>query len=285
MSTIHTSESQFDPKFVPPAAALKIVGLTVAQVKTDDDLFNLISSNTSTIGRLDDQIAVAIYIFHQRGWKYEDLTSKTGMPERTLKRKNVEGMAILRTKEITRTVSAIRAGELSKKVVDDITSSTDSADVKIRKLEEAAVGAALKSYVTEEGKPADSVVKADVMHARLTQVVEEQIKPVQGWNLVNAIPLLAGETGLKIKESKRSSQNNGGSNNPMGLEYNLTKALTDMQAIEKAAEEQYIPTTQDIFALLRLVEAVQERLPDGALEYMVLDQDLIDALLEMEEAK
>ena len=252
MSVVHVSETKTDPKFVPPAAALKVVGLTVAQVKTDDALFDLITTNQGTIAHLDDQIAVAIYIFQQRGYTFEALIPKTGMAERTLKRKAVEGMAILRTKEVTRTVSAIRSGALSKKVVDEITASTAGPEEKVRLLEQAAVKEALKGYVAPDGKSADVDAKVDVLHTRLEAVVEDAVTAA---NLIAAIPALTEETGFKVKESTRSA-NSQDDNGPFGLEHHLKAALADMHKIAEAAGQPYVPTPQDVYALLQLAEYV-----------------------------
>lgn len=271
MSIQHTADPKHDPKFVPPAAALKVVGLTVAQVKTDDALLELINHNNGQIRLLDDQIAVAVYIFQQRGWTYEMLIPKIGGSERTLKRKAVEGMAILRTKEVTRTTSAIRAGELSKKVVDEITSSTADPETKIRQLEEAALAVALGGYVDDAGKPATADAKVDVLHSRLTQVVEDQARPVTAANIISALPQIAEETGFKVKEVKRSSNSEGGKDNPMGLEHNLRKALADLLAVEKAAEAPYVPSPQEVAALLALVDAISIRCNHGV--ELMMDED------------
>lgn len=276
MSIQHTHDTKTDPKFVPPAAALKVVGLTVAQVKTDEDLLSLIDHNSGQIRLLDDQIAVAVYIFQQRGWTYEMLIPKTGMSERTLKSKAVEGMAILRTKEVTRTVAAIRSGGLSKAAVDKITSTTKSTEEKVHALEEAAIQSALSTYVTEDNKPATETAKVDVLHSRLMQVLEDQAKPLTAHNMISAIPQLSEETGYKVKEQKRAPHGQDKTDAPLALEPNLKRTLADMVAIEKAAGEQYVPTPQDMAALLALVDAVSIRC-GGGLELM-LDEDTESAI-------
>lgn len=254
MSVITTTDAKTDPKFCPPAAALKIVGLAVADIKTDDAIFALFKNNVEAAEHAENQNSVAVYILIQRGWKYEDLVSKLGQSESTLKRKMVEGMAILRTGEVTRTTAAVRQGSLSKQAVDDLTKGVTDKGMKIVALEQAALETAIKSrYTNDKGEPVDmSKIKTDVLHSRLAQTVENDAVPVTAATLIQYIPTLTEELGLKVKQ--RSTEPDGGTG-PQGMEFHLKACLKDIEAIETANDGlKYEPTAQDLAALLRLMQ-------------------------------
>lgn len=253
MSVITTTDAKTDPKFCPPAAALKIVGLAVADIKTDDAIFALFKNNVETAEHAENQNSVAVYILVQRGWKYEDLVSKLGQSESTLKRKMVEGMAILRTGEVTRTTAAVRQGGLSKQAVDDLTKGVTDKGMKIVALEQAALEAAIKSrYTNDKGEAVDmSKIRTDVLHSRLAQTVENDAVPVTAATLIQYIPTLTEELGLKVKQ--RSTEPDGGTG-PQGMEFHLKACLKDIKALEEANDGlEYEPTTQDVAALLDLL--------------------------------
>lgn len=254
MSVITTTDAKTDPKFCPPAAALKIVGLAVADIKTDDAIFALFKNNVEAAEHAENQNSVAVYILIQRGWKYEDLVSKLGQSESTLKRKMVEGMAILRTGEVTRTTAAVRQGGLSKQAVDDLTKGVTDKGMKIVALEQAALEAAIKSrYTNTDGKAVDmDKIRTDVLHSRLAQTVENDAVPVTAATLIQYIPTLTEELGLKVKQ--RSTEPDGGTG-PQGMEFHLKACLKDIEALEEANDGlKYEPTAQDLAALLRLMQ-------------------------------
>ena len=242
-----------DPKFVPSAKALSIVGLKVGELRTDEGIIRLIQDRDAAIGVAENQISVAVFTLMQRGWSTAAIGAKTQYAERTVIRKGIEGMAILRTGEVTRTVAAIRTGNLSKRVVKECTAGADPSEVKITRLERAAIGSELQSryVVTSTKKQPDSVV-IDLVLQAVKDVVEGDSEPLNAASFVAAIPHVSEDVGLTAKESTRASRNHGGDNTPQGVEYHLRAALKDAQAIANAADADYVPTPQDVKALLDL---------------------------------
>lgn len=242
-----------DPKFVPSAAALQVVGLKVADVRTDDGIIKLIHDRDTAIGVAENQISVAIFVLMQRGWTTAAIGAKTNYAERTVTRKGIEGMAILRTGEVTRTVAAIRSGNLSKKVVNECTKGGDSSDLKIARLERAAVGAELQSrYINTNSNAAPDAVTLDKVMEAVAAIVQADEEPINAASFVAAIPHVSADLDLQAKDTNRSPRNQGGDNTPQGVEFHLKAALKDAQAIAAAAKADYVPTPQDVHALLQL---------------------------------
>jgi hypothetical protein len=240
-----------DPKFVPSAAALQVVGLKVGDVRTDEGILKLIKDRDTAIGVAENQISVAVFVLMQRGWTTAAIGAKTNYAERTVTRKGIEGMAILRTGEVTRTVAAIRTGNLSKKIVNECTKGGDSAELKITRLERAAVAAELQSRYIEDGskRAPDAVVLDKVMQA-VASIVQGDSEPMNAASFVAAIPHVSSEVGISAKESKREARPGDGA--PQTVESHLRAALRDAKAIAAAADEDYIPTPADVKALLDL---------------------------------
>jgi hypothetical protein len=244
--------SNVDPKFVPTAKALSVVGLRVSDIRRDEDILKVIEERNTAIGLAENQISVAICVLQQRGWTNAQIGQKTNYSERTVTRKGIEGLAILRTSEVTRTVAAIRAANLSKKVVDACTKGAGDAESKIAALERAALASELQSrYVTDSNRVPDAVVLDRVVEA-VREVVETNAEPANAASFVDAIPSISESMGLKAKDGSRSGHNQGGSNSPQAVEFHLRAALRDAQAIANAADADYVPTPQDIKALFEL---------------------------------
>jgi len=264
-----------DPKFVPSAASLEVVGIKVSQIKTDAALVEFVKGLAETRQLTDAQEAVAVYTARKRGHEYAWCLTELGIEEHTAKRREVEGMAILRLGEITRTVSAIRTGELGVKVVDEITSKAVPVEDRIDLLNEAAFGRYLQRTFKVEGK---DEIPTEVLAAALTQAkatVEAKVEPMNAGTLKGAVPSFSEDLGLVKKEQKRTPQVN--ESGPMGLEFNLKKALSDIRKIEEATNgAPYVPTTQDYAALFALCDylAVMIEMP----------QDVMDAILALEAA-
>jgi len=244
--------SNIDPKFVPSAKALHVIGLKVSDLRRDEDILKVIEDRSTAIGLAENQISVAICVLQQRGWTNSQIGKKTNYSERTVTRKGIEGLAILRTGEVTRTVAAIRAANLSKKIVDACTKGTGDTESKITQLERAAIASELRSrYVTEANRAPDSVVLDRVLDA-VREVVETNAEPANAASFVDAIPSVSGELGLTAKDNGRSGHNQGGSTTPQAVEFHLKAALKDAQALTAASEAEYVPTPQDVKALLDL---------------------------------
>lgn len=251
-----TEHNTTDPKFVPAAASLEVVGMKVGQIRTDDALIAFVQDLAQTRTLTDAQEAVAVYVARKRGHEFDWILTNLGIEERTAKRREIEGMAILRVQEITRTVSAIRTGELGIKVVDEITSKVLSYDAhgtdeRIIALETMAAAKAIKSrYQTPDKKElSDDTVAAIVRQA--ADVVTAKVEPLTAATLVAAVPVISEDHGVERKVAKREPQTSA--SGPMGLEFHLRAALRDMKKLAEAAEAPYAPTTQDYKALFDLV--------------------------------
>lgn len=245
-----------DPKFTPPTEALATVGLTVTQLKTNASIFKLITSAKDDIDLHENQISVLITTLVLRGFTTEDIVVRTGYSSRTVTRKNIEGTAILRTQEVTRTTAAIRSVSLSSKAME-LATRGGNADTKIAALELAAVDKALASgFQTSDGKAISPEASASILLAT-RQAVQEDALPNVVTNMISYIPLMADEFGIKAKiktPDHRDPDPDGGASSAMPLDYHLKKALKDIRTIEDAAEEAYVPTPQDYYHLLQLCD-------------------------------
>lgn len=255
------SDITTDPKFVPAASSLQVVGIKVAQIRTDDALIDFVQGLASTRSLTDAQEAVAVYVARKRGHEFDWVLTNLGIDERTAKRREVEGMAIIRLQEITRSVSAIRTGDLGIKVVDEVTGrlysiADDGTDQRIIDLEVLAAAKDIqRNYMSAEGKPlTDEAVSALVSQAQSTVVAK--VEPMTARNLVRAVPSFSETAGIvaKPKQKRTPQQADGG---PLGLEAHFKAALKDAKAIVAAADgEAYVITPADAKALLDLLDFI-----------------------------
>lgn len=245
-----------DPKFTPPTEALATVGLTKTQLKTNDSIFQLITSVKDDIDLHENQISVLITTLVLRGFTTEDLVKRTGYSSRTITRKNIEGTAILRTQEVTRTTAAIRSVSMSSKAMELATRGGD-ADTKIAALELAAIDRTLASgFQTSDEKAISPEASASILLATRQAVLNDALPNVVT-NMIDYIPLMADQFGIKAKiktPDKRDPNPDGGASSAMALDYHLKRALKDVRALEDAAEEAYVPTPQDYYHLLQLCD-------------------------------
>lgn len=250
-----------DPKFVPSARALAVVGLKVGDVRTDEQIESLIKHNLEVQEQSEYQNSVLTYIWRMRGHTNQWIGQRLGFSERHITRLYIEGMAILRTGETTRTVSAIRAASLSETVVQGCTEGLGDSESKVANLEKAALGQHIqKNYVTSEGKEPDTAVLAAAL-AKAQEATEANSVPATAKAFIDALPTVSESLGVKAKENKRTPQD-GGKTAPLTLEANLKKALADCKAIAEAAEAPYVPTPADVKALLDLMSYLQIEVGD-----------------------
>lgn len=246
MSTTH------DPKFIPSDNALAVVGLSKSKVQSDTAIFNFLREADEKIDTLDSQKSVAIYILKQRGWTNAKIAQRTNYAERTIVRKYIEGMAVLRTQETTRTIAAVRAADLTEKTVQDCTKGTGDSESKIQALERAALSKEVTAkFTTESGQVPDKVLIDRVINAT-AQVVAAQSEPATAGTFIDAIPQVTESLGLTAKT--RSTDSDGGKSTPQTVEFHLKAALKDAKALADAAEQDYVPTPRDVKALLSLCE-------------------------------
>ena len=246
MSTTH------DPKFVPSNEALQIVGLSQNKVKTDKAIFDMLAHADEQIDTLESQKSVGIYILKQRGYSNAKIAQRTNYAERTVVRKYIEGMAVLRTGETTRTIAAVRSADLTEKTVQECTKGTGDSESKIQMLERAALTKELQAkYLTDGGKIPDKVVVDNVIDA-VTKVVAAQSEPATAGTFIDAIPQITEQVGLKVKE--RTPDPDGGKKSAMAVEFHIKAALKDAKALADAAEMDYVATPADVKALLNLCD-------------------------------
>jgi hypothetical protein len=239
-----------DPKFVPSNEALAVVGLSQNKVKSDKAIFDLLTHADEMIDTLESQKSVGIYILKQRGWTNAKIAQRTNYAERTVVRKYIEGMAVLRTGETVRTIAAVRSADLTEKTVQECTKGTGDSESKIQMLERAALAKEVQGkYVTDHGKLPDKAMVDKVIDAT-AKVVAAQAEPATAGTFIDAIPQISEEVGLKAKP--RSTESDGGKTTPHSVEFHLKAALADAKKIAEAAEEDYLPSPADIKALLTL---------------------------------
>lgn len=245
MSTTH------DPKFVPSNDALQVVGLSQNKVKTDKAIFDMLAHADEQIDTLESQKSVGIYILKQRGYSNAKIAQRTNYAERTVVRKYIEGMAVLRTGETTRTIAAVRSADLTEKTVQECTKGAGDSESKIQLLERAALTKEVQAkYVTDSGKIPDKVVIDQVID-QVTTVVAAQSEPATAGTFIDAIPQITENVGLKVKNREPSKQGEAG---PQTVEFHVRAALKDAKALAKAAEMDYEPTPADLSALLSLCD-------------------------------
>lgn len=251
------SNTTTDPKFVPSADSLAIVGIKVGQIRTDDALIEFVHGLAETRSLTDAQEAVAVYTARKRGHEFDWILTNLGLLQATAQRREIEGMAILRLQEVTRTVAAIRTGELGIKVVDEITSKiinldAEGTDERIIELETLAAAKRIKqTYVTADKKELSDDAVANLIRQAKDTVVAK-VEPLTAATLVQAVPSFSESHGVQRKVTKRTPEPSV--SGPMTLEFHLRAALKDMRALVDAADgAPYVPTTQDFKALFDLV--------------------------------
>lgn len=243
-----------DPKFVPAPEQLEHVGLSLNKVKSDNDLYKLISTNSEKSDLLRAQNAVAAYILWQRGNEQEAIAARLNVNVKTIERWCVAGAAILRTGEYVRTLAAVSAGSgMSKGAVDAATKGEGTPEERLDRLETAAVATHVKkSYVKSDGKAlSDDEVAAIV--TSLPQVVADNAEPMIATSMIKSVPHVSESFDVVRKEPKRSSRNNG-EGGPQQVVVHLKAALKDARQIAKDSDADYVPTAEDVHALLKLVE-------------------------------
>lgn len=253
------SDITTDPKFVPAAASLSVVGIKVSEIRTDEALKDFVQGLSKSRVLTDAQEAVAIYVARKRGHDFEWILTELGIDERTAKRREVEGMAIIRLQEITRCVSAIRTGGLGIKVVDEITAKPvtlvgeHNTDARIIELETIAAAKDIqRTFQTSDGKPLSDEAVAQIVR-QASDTVVNKVEPMTARNIVRAVPSISEQHGIVVKPaSKRTPQTN--QSGPFGLEHHFKAALADVKALVDAADgEEYVITPNDARALLSLL--------------------------------
>jgi len=241
-----------DPKFLPSNEALSVVGLSQAKLKNDETIFKMLAHNDEQIDTLESQKSVAIYVLKQRGWTNAKIAQRTNYAERTVVRKYIEGMAVLRTGETTRTISAVRSADLTEAAVQECTKGTGDSESKIQKLEVAALTKEVTGkYQTEHGKAPSAATIIKVVE-ETNKVVTAQAEPATAGTLIDAIPQVTEALGLTVKQ--RDTEPDGGVRTPQTVEFHIKAALKDAKAIAKAADEAYVPSPADVKAILTLCE-------------------------------
>lgn len=256
--------SNSDPKFTPAASSLGKIGMKVGDIKTDEALIAFVARGQKSRQLSEAQEAVAVYVARKRGHEFPWITANLGLSESTAKRREIEGMAILRLHvdeaDLLRTVNAIRTAGLGLKVVDEITSehctlNDDNQDERMLKLEDVAAAAVIKAkYTASEGsdQPLSDTKAAEVV-AAAKQVVTRQVQPINTSNIVAAAAHAADEAKVSVRKTKRTPQPPVTSG-PSGLNVHLTAAMKDMDRMEEAADgEAYWLTPQDWAALFLLL--------------------------------
>lgn len=262
-----------DPKFVPAAAQLSSVGLKVGDIRSDDQLYELVRNNRERSDLIEAQNAVATYVLWKRGAEQEAIAGKVGVDVRTVKRWVVQGVAILRTGEYTRTLGAVKLVDMSKAAVDEATQGDFTAAEKLDRLERAALAMDIKSKFETDGKKAVSDDTISAIVDQLPAIVQENAEPVTAKNMANSVHIVADRH--KITRKTRTPDQDGSGNQVP--EVHLKAALRDVRAIVKDNDGAvYVPTPQDLKALLALVNYL---LPDSDLNAEITAA--IDAVAEV----
>lgn len=240
--------------FTPSLSALAAVGLTPEMLQSDQDIIELIVLGVESRALSEYQEAVAIYTAIQRGHDYEWVLKSTGVPERTARRRFIEGMAIVRTGDPLDAVTSVRVGDLTESAVDEVTKGRLSQSAKLENLRALAFGTAItSSWQVKDGDRVSKIEPAQIREAfvQAQDSVLSNEEPVDARTLVKAISSFGKEMGLVKKVAKRKSQGKADETGPFGVEWHMRATLSDIDAIEAASDgETYIPTPQDVKALL-----------------------------------
>lgn len=251
-----------DPKFVPAAATLAKVGMKVSDIRSDDALISFVLNGQKSRALSEAQEAVAVYVARKRGHEFDWILTNLHISESTAKRREIEGMALLRLQvdeaDVPRVQSAIRTGGLGIKVVDEITAKSyslddEGTDARLMDLEVLSAGKIIKDkFVTAEKGMALSDKQAAEIVAHARKVVVDKVEPMNAATIVGAVPTFAEGAGLKIKEVKRTT-GGGAQSGPQTVEFHIKAALRDVAALEKAADGQvYELTVHDYKAIFDL---------------------------------
>lgn len=261
------SDSQVvhDPKFLPDSDALAVVDLSANKLRTDKAAFELIASNQAKGDLLMAQNAVAAYVLWQRGHEHEAIAARASVGVKTIERWCVAGAAILRTGEYVHTIAAVSAnGWMSKAMMDAATKPAGTPDEKLERLEIAAVtNAVVKGYEqdVEVDDAKDRALSDETVAAIVTSLPDVTIangEPVLATTLIANVPHVAEQFGIRRK-TRAAQESDGG---PHQVHVHLKAALKDARAIAKAGDAPYVPTADDLKALLALVQYL---LPDSEL--------------------
>lgn len=246
-----------DPKFLPDTEALAVVDLSANKLRSDKAAFELIASNQAKGDLLEAQNAVAAYVLWQRGHEHEAIAAKAGVATKTIERWCVAGAAILRTGEYVQTLSAVKAnGWMSKGMMDAATKPAGSTDEKLQRLQVAAVTHAVtKGYEQdiEADNAEDRALSDETVAAVVTSLPDVTLangEPVMAGTLIANIPHVAEQFGIRRKTRAAQESESG----PQQVHVHLKAALKDARAIAKAGDAPYVPTADDLKALLSLVE-------------------------------
>ena len=224
-------------------------------MSTDEQLIALIVVGQESRALSEYQEAVAIYTAIQRGHDYEWVLKNTGIPERTARRRFIEGMAIVRTGDAVDAVTSVRVGELTESQVDEVTKGRTAPATKLEALRALAFGThIMAAWQVKDGDKVSKVESAKIREAFVaaTEAVVASEEPVTARTLTKAIASVGKEMGITKKAAKRKADPKNESG-PFGVEYHMKAALADIVALEEANDgETYVPTVQDIKALFDL---------------------------------
>lgn len=241
--------------FVPPAAALKSVGLAESDLGSDDAIYELIASCTTNMRQQEARIAVATYTLWKRGATTEKMAQRMGVSQVTVQRRIAEGMAILRTGDADRSVAAVRTANLSIAQVEDATKGTGNPGAKLIRLEQGALSTAIKArYKDGSGATPDTTTFVDTLLPSLQQAAKADSVPPTMDELIHYVPNFSEDLGLeKITRTASTSTSDG----PFAIAYHMKKAWEDVQALVKASDGlPYEATDADLAGLLDLLTKV-----------------------------
>lgn len=260
-----------DPDYVPPASALLTVGVEASEIVTNVQVYDLIAHNMGQIDVHDTRIAVLVATLRYRGVTHEAIATKTGYTTRHVQRKEIEGIAILRTQEVTRTTSAVRACDMSMSTMLTATTGRVTTTDAIEELERQAMATTLQRKFLRTDDSALNSDDADYILETIMDRVKADAVPMVAGNYVAYIPLMAAEFDIKAKPvTPRTPTQEGGTSSPMMLEFHMKRALADIKAIVKAAGLPYVPTPQDYYAACQLMDYLNIE--------VLLNEDVVQAV-------
>lgn len=262
-----------DPKFMPDTTALEEVGLSANKLKTDKAVFDLIVSNQAKGDLLEAQNAVAAYVLWQRGHEHEGIAGQVGVAVKTIERWCVAGAAILRTGEFTKTLSAVKAnGWMSKQMMDAATKPAGTTEEKLERLATAAVAQAVVKNYEKDTEAEDRTIADDVVAQVVTSlpdVVLSNSEPLMAATMIANIPHVADAFGIRRKQREPQLNDQGAQQ----VHVHLKAALKDARQIAKDSDAQYVPTADDLKALMSLCQYLN--IP------LAIDEDVETAIKEL----
>ena len=261
-----------DPAFAPSATMLKLTGLSATAASSDKNLYAAIKTAEAKKADLDVLEASAIYILKTRGAENADVMTEIGITDRDVTRKYNQGLAMYRTQEVTRTLSAVAKGELSAEAIRSATDGNASTATKIERLEALAVGNVInrRFQTTKGAAPSESLV-AKATEAAISAAKANGV-PATAEGFVGQLKAVSEEVGLTAKVREPQTKNIG-TNSPMPVAFHLSKALTDAKQIVKDSDGlAYEPTAEDLAALLSLMAYLPGLGTDEAVSDLIADQ-------------